>query len=425
MPARLTCYLPDRAAQVRVLADAGVVRLGRDPECEILVDHPSVSRAHAQIDAAPSPPELLDLGSKNGSFVDGVRVSRQALGADCWLRFGDVYCEFECLSTAQARALEQQASRRRATSAVLQRQAVAQPRFDLVLEETLRAAAELAGCERGFLLLGDPGSMSVRCAIGLDRGAPGAAAFGGSSAAVTRALQTGQPVFANDTGSAPWQGSVYRQLLRNPPPVKSGMTNPESFSFSGATWYSADGGYQRRKFDEDYLEDGKVEKRTASGWIAILQHHFFSAWIPQASDTTVISLDEQSLPGGKPMDPLRLIARSDSQASVDVMQFFQEWLTELDIDYGGGAFRVAGTDRAVLERGYRHLYRAVKQKENWVNRPLDVTFVLDRLGAKEAAIVGHSAGAFTAFAVAGLRMNDGTLRDRRIRAAVAMSMPRS
>lgn len=84
----------------------------------------------------------------------------------------------------------------------------------------------------------------------------------------------------------------------------------------------------------------------------------------------------------------------------------------------------AGTDRAVLERGYRHLYRAVKQKENWVNRPLDVTFVLDRLGAKEAAIVGHSAGAFTAFAVAGLRMNDGTLRDPRIRAAVAMSMPR-
>jgi YidC/Oxa1 family membrane protein insertase len=102
-----------------------------------------------------------------------------------------------------------------------------------------------------------------------------------------------------NTGNAPWQGSVYRQLLRNPPAVKSGMTNPESFSFSGATWYSADGGYQRRKFNDDYLEDGKVEARTASGWIAILQHHFFSAWIPQATDTTVISLDEQSLAGGK------------------------------------------------------------------------------------------------------------------------------
>ena len=84
----------------------------------------------------------------------------------------------------------------------------------------------------------------------------------------------------------------------------------------------------------------------------------------------------------------------------------------------------AGTDRAVLERGYRHLYRAVKQKENWVNRPLDVSFVLDRLGAKEAAVVGHSAGAFTAFALAGLRMTGGTLHDPRITVAVPMSMPR-
>jgi predicted dienelactone hydrolase len=84
----------------------------------------------------------------------------------------------------------------------------------------------------------------------------------------------------------------------------------------------------------------------------------------------------------------------------------------------------AGTDRAVLERGYRHLYRAVKQKENWVNRPLDVSFVLDRLAVSEAAIVGHSAGAFTAFALAGMRMNDGTLRDPRVNVAVAMSMPR-
>jgi pimeloyl-ACP methyl ester carboxylesterase len=50
--------------------------------------------------------------------------------------------------------------------------------------------------------------------------------------------------------------------------------------------------------------------------------------------------------------------------------------------------------------------------------------VLDRLGAKEAAVAGHSAGAFTAFAVAGLRMTEGTLRDPRVKVAVAMSMPR-
>jgi YidC/Oxa1 family membrane protein insertase len=98
-----------------------------------------------------------------------------------------------------------------------------------------------------------------------------------------------------NAGSAPWQGYVYRQLQRNPPLIKSGMTNPESFSFSGATWW--DGSYQRRKFDEDYLEDGRVDKQVTGGWIAMLQHHFFSAWIPQATDTTTISLDQVNLGG--------------------------------------------------------------------------------------------------------------------------------
>ena len=91
----------------------------------------------------------------------------------------------------------------------------------------------------------------------------------------------------------------------------------------------------------------------------------------------------------------------------------------------------AGTDRAVLERGYRHLYRAVKQKENWVNRVLDVPFVLDQVARRSdadmdrVAVAGHSAGAFTAFTVAGLRLADGNAtRDTRVKAIVAMSMPR-
>ncbi len=91
-------------------------------------------------------------------------------------------------------------------------------------------------------------------------------------------------------GNAPWQGSIYRQLMRTPPVVKSGITNPQAFSFTGATWYDSE--FSRRKFNEDYLEDGRVDKQVKGGWIAMLQHHFFSAWIPAAADTTIVSLDE-------------------------------------------------------------------------------------------------------------------------------------
>ncbi len=91
----------------------------------------------------------------------------------------------------------------------------------------------------------------------------------------------------------------------------------------------------------------------------------------------------------------------------------------------------AGTDKAVLRRGYWRLYRAMKQMENWQNRPLDISFVLDRLSARQdadisrVAVVGHSAGAFTAFALAGARTPDGeSYRDERVRVIVPMSMPR-
>ena len=94
-----------------------------------------------------------------------------------------------------------------------------------------------------------------------------------------------------NAGTAPWQGFVYRQLIRKPPLIKTGMTNPESFSFNGATWYNAQaGGYQRRLF-KDYLDDGQVNQQARGAWIALLQHHFFSVWIPQAQDEVTVSLD--------------------------------------------------------------------------------------------------------------------------------------
>jgi YidC/Oxa1 family membrane protein insertase len=90
-------------------------------------------------------------------------------------------------------------------------------------------------------------------------------------------------------GGAPWQGQIYRQLIRKPPLIQRGYTHPESFSFTGAAWY--DGAYQRRKFGEDYLEDGRVNAQAQRGWIAMLQHHFFSAWIPEGTQPSTIALD--------------------------------------------------------------------------------------------------------------------------------------
>ena len=88
----------------------------------------------------------------------------------------------------------------------------------------------------------------------------------------------------SNAGSSIWQGYVYRRLDRTPTPMSRGMTNPDSFSFNGATWYNDS--YERRAFDEDYLDDGNINQVVKGGWLAMLQHHFFSAWIPQVDQSS-------------------------------------------------------------------------------------------------------------------------------------------
>jgi YidC/Oxa1 family membrane protein insertase len=87
---------------------------------------------------------------------------------------------------------------------------------------------------------------------------------------------------------APWQGYVYRQLVRVPPQVTSGMMHPESYSFHGVAWYSDKDKLEKLKFAK-FGEESLPAKQVTGGWIAMLQHHFFTAWIPAAQDTTTFS----------------------------------------------------------------------------------------------------------------------------------------
>ncbi len=48
--------------------------IGRDEECDLQLDDPELSRRHAQIENSPEGIILRDLGSSNGTFVNGVQV---------------------------------------------------------------------------------------------------------------------------------------------------------------------------------------------------------------------------------------------------------------------------------------------------------------------------------------------------------------
>ncbi|MGV8932411.1 MAG: membrane protein insertase YidC [Luteimonas sp.] len=104
-------------------------------------------------------------------------------------------------------------------------------------------------------------------------------------------------------GAKPWQGYIYRQLARVPPQLKSSMTNPESYSFAGAKWFSAADGYEGRRY-KDFVDDGPLDKTVTGGWVALLQHHFFTAWIPQPDQASRFGLmHEGSIDGIHAMGP--------------------------------------------------------------------------------------------------------------------------
>ncbi|HJR74689.1 MAG TPA: membrane protein insertase YidC, partial [Luteimonas sp.] len=91
-------------------------------------------------------------------------------------------------------------------------------------------------------------------------------------------------------GAAPWQGYVYRQLDRAPRAlVRSGPTSAEQYSFQGAAWFDAQEKYDRRKY-EDFVDDGPLNRQVKGGWLAMLQHHYFAAWIPQQDQDSLFSL---------------------------------------------------------------------------------------------------------------------------------------
>jgi len=53
--------------------------IGRDPYCDIVLNDPMVSRQHARIDYQQGQWFITDLGSKNGTYVNGYPVEQQML----------------------------------------------------------------------------------------------------------------------------------------------------------------------------------------------------------------------------------------------------------------------------------------------------------------------------------------------------------
>ena len=216
MPARLTLHLPHRPARVLVIREGETLILGRHPGCDLFIDEGRVSKRHAELRWTGAAWTLEDLGSKNGTTVNGEPARRTELREGDVISFGGLAGLFERLTHAQVAAVE---SERRASAEAAARIRMPEgPAPDLLLC-FLEAARELTRTERGFVLVVPAdGKLRVVATAGLSPEAVRDERFSGSVGAVRQVLETRASVVLSDVRTDP-------RLGRRPSVVSSGIAS--------------------------------------------------------------------------------------------------------------------------------------------------------------------------------------------------------
>jgi len=86
--------------QLSVVLTPGKLTVGSLPANDIVLPVAKVSRHHAVIRVTDERIEVEDLGSTNGTSINGVRVTRGRLGHNDWVQFGPVLLVLEAVAAA-------------------------------------------------------------------------------------------------------------------------------------------------------------------------------------------------------------------------------------------------------------------------------------------------------------------------------------
>ncbi|GBC79804.1 hypothetical protein HRbin09_01030 [bacterium HR09] len=203
MPARLTLYLPSHPALAYDLEEGRVYVIGRGEGCDIPCEDERVSRRHGELYFEGGSWFVRDLGSKNGTSVQGVAVQQAVLSSPAWLSFGGVLAHFEVVSAERRQKDAEERLRRWRSSAELSRQLTPADGVPVLLHKVLHGAMNLTGMERGFVMLREDGDLAVAATAGLEVANLARPEFSGSLGAVERAVATLKPVVATDVGTHP------------------------------------------------------------------------------------------------------------------------------------------------------------------------------------------------------------------------------
>jgi pSer/pThr/pTyr-binding forkhead associated (FHA) protein len=95
MSTRLCITLPGGKTE-RIALETQPKVIGRDPKADICIEDRNISRQHCSVAAVPGGVRVQDLGSTNGTFVGGKRVTTAVLKDGEKLQLGELSFFVEC-----------------------------------------------------------------------------------------------------------------------------------------------------------------------------------------------------------------------------------------------------------------------------------------------------------------------------------------
>jgi len=87
----------------------------------------------------------------------------------------------------------------------------------------------------------------------------------------------------NNQGEQPWQGSLFGQIKRDLSADPSSQTSMGMQSYLGPAFSNTEINFEKYSFDD--IDEKPYKGKTEAGWVAMLQHYFVSAWIPNPEQT--------------------------------------------------------------------------------------------------------------------------------------------
>lgn len=216
MLARLTVHFPQAPARtVLVVGDRECI-VGRDPECEIVLEDDRVSRKHARITFSRDSWRLTDFGSSNGTSLDGTPIEDAVIEGCAWIGFGGLLTRFEPTTEEKERAEAGQRERRWRSSLSLQRELNPVQGVPQLVGRILDSVLTVSGAGRGLVLLKQAGGgMEIVASRGIVEGEPGSSRFQPSAGAIEKAIETLRPVTVSDARLDPFLGRRDSVVLGN------------------------------------------------------------------------------------------------------------------------------------------------------------------------------------------------------------------